>query len=123
MFSSIVSWRRFMRTSARFPLLLSSYLLAAAAWAFGTTPGHADDWPQWLGAQRDGVWRETGLLTKFPPAGPKVLWRIPLGSGYSGPAVANGRVYVMDRERARDVDGKPSRPTRAGIPGNERLLC
>ena len=35
----------------------------------------ADDWPQWLGPQRDGVWRETGLLEKFPKGGPKVLWR------------------------------------------------
>ena len=30
----------------------------------------ADDWPQWLGPKRDGVWRETGLLEKFPAGGP-----------------------------------------------------
>ena len=26
----------------------------------------ADDWPQWLGPQRDAVWREDGILEKFP---------------------------------------------------------
>ncbi len=25
----------------------------------------ADDWPQWRGPQRDGVWRETGIVEKF----------------------------------------------------------
>src|SRR5262249_25040440 len=63
------------------------------------------DWPQWLGPMRDGVWRETGLIDKFPTDGAKVLWRTPLGAGYSGPAVAGERVFVMDRERAKDSEG------------------
>jgi outer membrane protein assembly factor BamB len=89
----------------------------------GASAAATIDWPQWLGPKRDGVWRETGLLSKFPPGGPKVVWRLPIGAGYSGPAVAEGRVYVMDRERAKDASGKPARPTRAGVPGNERTLC
>ena len=52
----------------------------------------ADDWPQWMGPQRDGVWRETGILGKFPPGGPKVLWRQPIGPGYTGPAVQGDRI-------------------------------
>jgi len=44
------------------------------------------------------VWRETGILEEFPADGPKVRWRTPIGAGYTGPAVANGRVYVMDRQ-------------------------
>jgi outer membrane protein assembly factor BamB len=83
----------------------------------------ADDWPQWLGPQRDGIWREKGIIAKFPAGGPNILWRTPLGTGYAGPAVAGDRVYVMDRLRATGPDGKPARPTRAGIPGKERLLC
>ena len=47
----------------------------------------ADDWPQWMGPQRDGVWRETGILEKFPAAGPNVRWRVPVNAGYCGPAV------------------------------------
>ena len=79
----------------------------------------ADDWPQWLGPQRDGIWRETGILDRFPAAGPKVHWRTPIGSGYSGPAVAQGRVYVMDRQPAQAVAGA----ARGSIPGTERVLC
>lgn len=95
-----------------------------SALLFCTASGsRADDWPQWLGTQRDGVWRETGLVEKFPKGGPRVLWRKPLAAGYSGPAVVGDRVYVMDRERERDKEGKPIRPTRDGIAGNERVLC
>src|SRR5947209_13196104 len=56
----------------------------------------ADDWPQWMGPQRDGTWRESGILDKFPAKGPTVKWRVPVAAGYSGPAVANGRVFVTD---------------------------
>lgn len=82
-----------------------------------------DDWPQWLGPQRDGIWRETGLIDKFPDGGPHVLWRKPLGVGYAGPAVAGGRVFVMDLMRELDENGQPRRATRQGIPGRERLVC
>src|SRR6185437_9952324 len=57
----------------------------------------ADDWPQWLGPQRDAIWRETGILDKFPEGGPKVRWRTPIGGGFAGPAVVKDRVYVADR--------------------------
>src|SRR5262245_21932461 len=59
--------------------------------------GWADDWPQWLGPKRDGLWRENGILAKFPRGGPKVLWRTPIGGGYAGPAVSGGKVYITDR--------------------------
>jgi outer membrane protein assembly factor BamB len=57
----------------------------------------ADEWPQWRGPNRDGVWKETGLVEKFPAPRLKLRWRAPLSSGYSGPTVADGRVIVMDR--------------------------
>ncbi|MBY0232144.1 MAG: hypothetical protein K2W96_22935 [Gemmataceae bacterium] len=57
----------------------------------------ADDWPQWMGEKRDGAWREEGTLEKFPEGGPKTLWRVPVGRGYSGPTVVGDRVYLMDR--------------------------
>src|SRR6516225_5696395 len=50
----------------------------------------ADDWPQWMGPERDGVWRETGLLDRFPRGGPRERWHMPVGGGYAGPAVADG---------------------------------
>jgi outer membrane protein assembly factor BamB len=98
-------------------VVLGALLLAPSA-------AHADDWPQWLGPRRDGVWRETGLAEKFPAGGPKVLWRVPVEDGFSGPAIVGGRVYVTDRRRARDDKGEPLRPTReGGFAGSERVLC
>ena len=47
-------------------------------------PTPADDWPQWLGPKRDGVWRETGIVKEFPAQGPTVRWRTPIGGGYAG---------------------------------------
>ena len=83
----------------------------------------ADDWPQWLGPQRDGVWRETGLMEKFPDNGPPVRWRTPIGGGYAGPAVAGGRVYIFDRQLAAGSSHPKNPFDRAVVPGMERLLC
>ncbi|MCX5677453.1 MAG: hypothetical protein NTX87_20930 [Planctomycetota bacterium] len=69
----------------------------------------ADDWPQWRGPDRDGVWKETGLLQKFASEQIPVKWRAPVSSGYTGPTVAAGRVYLMDR-RTQPAEG-------------ERILC
>jgi outer membrane protein assembly factor BamB len=83
----------------------------------------ADDWPQWLGPKRDAVWRETGILDKFPKGGPKVRWRTPIGGGYAGPAVVKDRVYVTDRLLPEGVEN-PENPFAADlVPGKERVLC
>jgi outer membrane protein assembly factor BamB len=55
----------------------------------------ADDWPQWRGPNRDGKSAETGLLKSWPSGGPKRLWKVTgIGRGYSGPAVAGGRIFI-----------------------------
>jgi outer membrane protein assembly factor BamB len=84
---------------------------------------HADDWPQWMGPKRDGVWRETGILDKFPKDGPRVLWRTKVNWGYAGPAVADGLVYVTDF--VTDVDLLKRNPfdTKTKVAGKERILC
>ncbi|MBW3609027.1 MAG: PQQ-binding-like beta-propeller repeat protein, partial [Actinobacteria bacterium] len=85
--------------------------------------GRADDWPQWLGPKRDGIWREEGLLRTFPEEGLKVRWRAPVAAGYAGPAVAGGRVYLMDRVPGPDAN-RPADPfQRVTLPGVERVLC
>ncbi len=71
----------------------------------------ADDWPQWGGPQRDLVWRESGIVDSFASTELPRMWTTPIGEGYGGPAVAEGRVYVMDFLRG-DVNS-----------GKERLLC
>ncbi len=57
----------------------------------------ADEWPQWRGPNRDGVWAETGVLERFDAPQIERKWSVPISSGYSGPTVAAGRVYVTDR--------------------------
>ena len=83
----------------------------------------ADDWPQWLGSERDGIWREKGVRKSLPAdAKAKVLWRAPVSWGYAGPAVANGKVYVPDfvmTEGSFDGKSQGGQPKR----GHERILC
>ena len=55
-------------------------------------------WPGFRGARRDGVSAETGLLGAWPEGGPKVLWRIAAGAGYSGVSVAAGRAFTLWQE-------------------------
>ena len=57
----------------------------------------APEWPCFRGAERDNRARGSVSLTKeWGESGPNVLWRQPLGEGYSGAIVAGGRVYVLD---------------------------
>ena len=82
----------------------------------------ADDWPQWMGPRRDGVWREAGVAAAIPAAGLPVRWRVPVKGGYSGPAVAGGRVYVTDYERREgELSNAPN--DRTQLQGVERVLC
>lgn len=97
-------------------------LFVLGTWMLVTNPAVADDWPQWLGPQRDGVWRETGLVQKFPPTGLKTRWNAEVGVGYSGPAVAEGRVYVTDRVLA-GANPKSGFSMRGTVGGKERVLC
>ena len=62
----------------------------------------ADDWPQWGGPERDCVWHEVGIVDKLPTDGllPRV-WSVAVAEGYSGPAVAEGRVFLSDRIAAQ----------------------
>jgi len=90
--------RKFLQTSA----LGLSWLLAVAV--------PAEDWPQWRGPNRDGVWNETGIIESFPPGGLEISWRAPVGRGWSSPVVSQGRVYVTDVELTRPK-------------ARERVLC
>jgi outer membrane protein assembly factor BamB len=58
---------------------------------------YADEWPQWRGENRDGVWKETGVVEKFASDRLKLRWKMPVSNGYSGPTVAEGKVYLTDR--------------------------
>jgi len=96
-------------------------LAASALVALGAAAARADDWPQWMGPARDNVWREDGILERFPEGGPTIVWRAPIAAGYSGPAVAGGRVFITDR--VVDDAVLEGNFERKGIPGLERVLC
>ncbi len=85
----------------------------------------ADDWPHYLGPQYDLTWREGDILKRLPEKGLPVVWKTKIGGGYGGPSVANGRVYVMDREAepsTAKIEGNPNF-FRAEHPGNESVHC
>lgn len=64
----------------------------------GVQGASADDWPQWRGPDRDGVWHEKDVPDRFPAGGLKIRWRAAVGPGYSSPVVGDGRVFVTDCE-------------------------
>ena len=83
------------------PRRLPTVAFAALAALVFATFAHAEDWPQWRGPNRDSVWRETGILQSFPSEGLKILWRVPVGVGFSSPVVAKERVYITDSQVTR----------------------
>lgn len=90
-----------------------------------STHASADDWPRWMGPKYDGVWHEIGMIDHFPESGPNIIWRQPLGAGYSGPSIADGKIFAMDRTKDDGVGIKTENDIRkAGeIAGGERIVC
>ena len=83
-----------------------AFVVAGVVW--GAQAVRAEDWPQWRGADRLAVWHDTGIVESFPDTGLKIAWRAPIRSGFAGPAVADGRVFVLDwleDPESRTLDG------------------
>jgi outer membrane protein assembly factor BamB len=87
---------------------LTAALLIALQFLGPAGTAAAEDWPGWGGPKRDLVWRETGIVDKLPNGLLPRVWSTPIAEGYSGPAVAEGRVYITDRQHEKQ---------------NERVLC
>ncbi len=96
-------------------------IIIASLLFFCAVPSWGDDWPQWMGPRRDNVWREDGLLEKFPAGGPRVVWRTPVAGGYAGPAVVDGKLFVTDYVTKDDV--RIDNFDRKEFTGTERVLC
>ncbi len=79
-----------------------------------TSLSHAEDWPQWRGPNRDGK-IDADLVETLPPGALARVWKVAIGSGYSGPTIADGRVFVTDRGM-NEVDYEEGREV-------ERVLC
>ncbi len=99
--------------------LAAGFLILAAT---GSGP-RAEDWPQYRGPQGDGVWRASGIVEKLPQELAR-RWSTPVGGGFAGPAVAQGRVYVCDRVLAPGEKLSEGRwDLKDPVNGNERVLC
>lgn len=87
-----------------------------------TNHGSADDWPGWMGSRQDDVYRESGVISEIPADGLTVRWRVPVATGYAGPAVAGGRVFVFDYQTAGgEIVNDPG--TRVKLQGRERITA
>ncbi len=117
-----------MQRHLRFsPRVSTPFVAVALTLSSLSLTSQALDWPQWRGPSRDGISQEKGLLKEWPKEGPKLLWKTDkAGSGYSTPAVAGDRVYLLsndglDNESVRALsskDGSPLWSTRIGKVGN-----
>ncbi|MFL6202779.1 MAG: PQQ-binding-like beta-propeller repeat protein [Thermoanaerobaculia bacterium] len=79
----------------RFSLMLSLCLIAGVA--------VAADWPQFRGPNRDGISPEAAVLKTWPASGPKVLWKVPIGEGYSQVVSARGRLFTFSGQGSDEV--------------------
>lgn len=96
--------------------------ILSVVFAVGILTASADDWPRWMGAKADGVWTEKGIRSDLPESGAPVAWRVPVGWGYSGPAVAGDKVYLSDYQRSEgELMNSPGKAVT--WEGRERLLC
>ena len=73
-------------------LLTLSFFIAISISLF------AQDWPQFMGPDRNSITTQENLLTTWPDGGPEVLWKVGVGIGYGGPAIKDGKVYLLDRD-------------------------
>lgn len=84
-------------------ILTGGAILFLFTFAFEAFAQNGGEWPQWRGANRDGISKETGLLKQWPDGGPPLVWKATgAGRGYSSFSIAKGRLYTMglrgDRE-------------------------
>lgn len=95
-----------MRRRIHLPLSMLVALLLAH-WIPWNEPAVslAEDWPQFRGPRGDGTWHGPKLSAYWPDEGLPVAWRAPVGGGYAGVVVVDGRVLTMDRQtEPREVE-------------------
>src|SRR5260221_2111462 len=89
--------------------LLSAFLCASAplrvAVVLFATPSlcAASDWPQWRGPARNGISAEKGWSTRWPAGGPRHVWSVQVGEGFSSVAVVGSRLYTAGNDGRQDT--------------------
>ena len=86
---------------------LCGIFIAAIFWLTAAvilpTPSKAEDWPTFLGPNRNGSIFETNLATTWPKEGPRALWQRQVGEGFSGPVVSAGKLVLFHRVADRET--------------------
>ena len=59
---------------------------------------NAQDWPQFLGPNKNSTSSQKGILRSWPATGPEILWTTKVGAGFGGPVIKEGKVYLLDRD-------------------------
>lgn len=95
--------REFSKRMSMLVAMLLTLASVSESSAQPTTKGRVTEWPQFLGSQRNGLSPETGLLDKWPAAGPKVVWRVPGGVGMSGIALQDGRAITLVQRDGQQI--------------------
>jgi len=78
-------------------VIISHFCRVLGVLTFAAATASASDWPQILGPNRDGTYAGKDLAAAWPKAGPPVTWQKKIGSGFSGPAVAAGKLILFHR--------------------------
>lgn len=73
-------------------------LIAAVSLFVLATNVMAQDWPQYLGPERNSTSLQKNILRTWPQTGPEVLWTANVSIGYGGPVIKDGKVYLLDRD-------------------------
>jgi outer membrane protein assembly factor BamB len=76
--------------------------LAAFALCCCVQVSRAQDWPQWRGANRDGVVKDFVAPAAWPEK-LKQIWKTPVGTGYSSPVVGQGRAWIHTRSNDEEA--------------------
>lgn len=63
--------------------------------------GQADEWPQFLGPERNGISAETGLLNEWTDSSVAEVWRADGGVGMSGLAIRDGKLVTLIQDAGR----------------------
>ena len=67
------------------------------------------------------MWHEQGIVEGIPENGLPIVWRVPLGGGYSGPAVAGDHLYVADYLKSEgNLENNPN--NRSLLSGTEQYF-
>jgi outer membrane protein assembly factor BamB len=99
-------------TKATSVAVLVALGLALTAGAVEALAGPPENSGGFRGPLRNGIYPAKGLLKKWPAEGPRLLWEVQVGKGWTSASVADGRVFFCGGEgddgvmRALDLDGK-----------------